>query len=202
MTQFRNSPDRLKAMKARTLADSKEFSDAAMKLDIDAALTRAGHVAQIGAVAAHMAGESIQRVGDRTSEGVINGAYGDVNNLMKPVVKELGPEAAAEVFSKPVTIDTIQGLAGVSDDKTLRLVIDGFARKGKHLQVTNDGLVRQPDFELPGNTANEKSGCPMAKNGNTPYFKQFTARAIETYSAAYLQNMPVNAREHMLRMFR
>lgn len=201
MNQQREHVDRLKATKTKTLVDAKRFADAAMQLEIDAVLQRAGRISKIGATAAHMAGESLLLVGDRISEGVINGAYMDVDKLMRPAVADLGAQRAVELFNKPGTYDTIQGLASVSNDHTISVILSGFSAKRKYLELTDDGLVRRPDFEFPDTKLNESDGCPMAARHRASYFNRFTARVIETYSAAYTQDMPLDKRDQIMRLF-
>lgn len=199
MTQQREMPDRRQAVKMRTLSDSREFANAAIKLDIDAVLQRAKIISQIGATAAHMAGESLLRTGDKISEGVIAGGYNDVNTLMYPIVQDMGIDDAAVIFEQQATLDTIQTLASVSDDNALSTILKGFAAKRKYLEITQDGLVPQIDFEIP--EPSSKKGCPMAAEQRKKYFDLFTARAIETYSAAYAADMPIDKIDQAKRFF-
>ncbi|MBC7512067.1 hypothetical protein H7142_00185 [Candidatus Saccharibacteria bacterium] len=173
-----------------TLQRAKEFTDTAMNLDLEDVLREAVTTRKIGQTAADITGRVLALEGDVRSKGIINGAYNDVHMLMKPTLERKGPEAVSDIFNQPGTRLTVQSLAHRTDDRGMRRITQEYAKGGKHLHVTSDGLVPVPGFKIPESYESSRGGCPFARNEKAAYYDKFTDRIVETYVRAHAQGMP------------
>lgn len=188
MSQNQERPKPLTAM--RSFARAKEFTNAAIALDIDAVLDDAKYPKNIGESASLMAGKSIALEGDDWSEGIVKGAYEDIYELMGPTLRADGTPAARELFYRDATVRTIAMIAGMTDDTGMKIIAHEYSEESKHLRVTPEGLVPLPDFALPENLVVPDAGCPFAGNGTGAQFSRFTGRIVDTYIRAHDAGMP------------
>lgn len=172
------------------MAAGKEFTDAAMDLEIDHVLDEARYRRCIGRTAAHLSGVALQREGDGTSKRLVFAAYDTLYDLMQPSLEVHGADETYELFTTPTTRDTILTLSKDIDSYGLSKMARQYRTQGNYLQMTDDGLSLDNAQPIPKKFESVRGGCPYAKAKNAPYFNEFTHRIIETYAEAHRRNMP------------
>lgn len=183
---FGRKPTNLKDL----LAAGKEFTDAAMDLEIDDVLKEARYQRRIGHAAAHLSGVAIQREGDGTSKRLVFAAYDTLYDLMHPSLEAHGADTAYDIFTAPVTRETILDLSENISSYGLSKIAYQYRTQGNYLHVTDEGLQLDEAQPIPKKFETVRGGCPYAKAKNAPYFNRFTDRIVETYAEAHRQNMP------------
>jgi hypothetical protein len=168
---------------------SKQFTDAALTLDIDRVLTHAKQKRRIAGVAAMISGLDLQLVGDGDSKQVVRAAYSSIYDLMRPSLREVGPDETARIFDQPTTQATIQNLSVSLDSSKFNKIAHTYATDGEYFEVTDDGLVLQSGVPIERMQARH-GGCPFAYSDSAPYFRKFVGRIVETYVTAESRQMP------------
>jgi hypothetical protein len=172
------------------LPRAKEFTDAAMDIDIGEVLREARTVRSIGHAAAKMSGVRLQLEGDGTSKRIISAAYQSLYDVMLPSLADLGADRTQELFRSDTTHATLTNLSSTMDSLEFSRLTYRYRQRGEHLEVTDAGLVVQPGFALSAAMEAKRGGCPYAKGGGSFYFNRFTDHIVETYAEAHRQNLP------------
>ena len=172
------------------LSRGKQFTDAAMELDIDDVLARAGRKRAIGRTAAKLSGQHLQLEGDYDSQRLVYAAYDGLYDLMRPSLAAEGADVAMEIFNAPTTRNTILELSRNLESRSFGDVAYHYASRGDFLQVTDDGLEVQAGVIFPQKFETKIGGCPYARAEDARYFNRFTDRIVETYAEAARRDMP------------
>ena len=179
-------PPSLKEMLAR----GKEFTDAAMDLEIGSVLDEARHMRKVGHTAARLSGVSLQREGDSDSKRLVFAAYESLYDLMRPSLQAIGPDATKDLFGTELTRRTLIDLSRNLDSYAFSRMTNKYRKGGDFFEVTDDGLRLQEGLVLPRKYEARHGGCPYAKTETAPYFNRFTDRIVETYAEAQRRDMP------------
>lgn len=179
-------PPSLKEMLAR----GKEFTDAAMDLEIDTVLEEARHMRKIGSTAARLSGVNLQREGDSDSKRLVFAAYESIYDLMRPSLLAIGPDATKDLFDTDLTRRTLLDMSRNLDSYAFSRMTHKYRNEGDYFEVTDDGLHLQEGLVLPRKFEARRGGCPYAKTETAPYFNRFTDRIVETYAEAQRRDMP------------
>lgn len=172
------------------LSRGKQFTDAAMELDIDAVLTHAGRKRMIGRKAAKLSGQHLQLEGDYDSQRLVFAAYDGLYDMMRPSLMNEGADTAAEIFNTPTTRDTILELSRNLESRSFGDVAYRYASRGDFLHITDDGLEVQHGIIFPQKFETKIGGCPYARAADARYFNRFTDHIVETYAEATRRDMP------------
>lgn len=179
---------------APTLRDAmtrgKDFTDAAIDLDIDEVLSHAKRKTKIAHSAAKLSGVHLQLEGDYDSQKLVYAAYDGIYDMMRPALESRGADETLQLFNQPTTRHTILDLSRTLDSAGFSKVAHHYATRGDYLQLSDDGLEKQPDYSVDKQYETRKGGCPYARGEDARYFNQVTDRIIETYVHAHDSGMP------------
>lgn len=189
MTTTQRSFGRPPSMKD-LLARGKEFTDAAMELEIDTVLRQAGRMRAIGWTAAKLSGVKLQREGDADSKRLVFAAYDNIYDLMAPSFRDIGPDATKELFDTELTRDTLVEASRNLDSSAFSRMAYRYRKNDEYFEMTDDGLVLQPDLTLPKKFEARRGGCPYAQTEAAAYFNRFTDRIVDTFTEASRRDMP------------
>ena len=173
-----------------SLSRGKEFTDAAMELDIHAVLSDAKRKNNVGRSAAKLSGVHLQLEGDYDSQRLVYAAYDGIYDMMRPSLEADGADVAAEIFNMPTTRATIIDLSRNLESRSFGDVAHHYATRGDYLHVTSDGLEIQPGIVFPRKFETKIGGCPYARAKDARYFNRFTDRIVDTYAEAERNDMP------------
>lgn len=172
------------------LSRGKEFTDAAMDLEIGSVLDAAGHMRKIGNTAARLSGVYLQREGDSDSKRLVFAAYDGVYDLMRPSLLALGPDATEDLFNTDLTRRTLLDMSRGLDSYAFSRMTYKYRNEGDYFEVTDEGIRLQEGLVLPKKFEARHGGCPYAQTETAPYFNRFTDRIVETYAEAQRRDMP------------
>jgi hypothetical protein len=172
------------------MTSGKEFTDAAMSIDILEVLRAANYKRNIGHTAAHLSGVKLESEGDATSKRIVFVAYDTIHDLMHPTLLTHGADAARDLFKSETTHATLADLSGTIDSYALSQMAHQYRTQGNYLHVGENGLIVDEDCVIPKEFLAKRGGCPYAKNTDNPYFNKFTDHVVDTYAGAHQRNMP------------
>lgn len=173
------------------LTTGKEFTDAAMDIDVEHVLRESRYKRNIGRTAANLSGVGLQREGDGTSKRIVFAAYDNLYDLLQPSFDTYGVDATQELFATDTTRETLLHLSTTLSSYGMGTVAHRYRTRGDYLHMTESGLELNTDSSaIPRKFESNKGGCPYAKAKGAPYFNQVADHIVETYALANLQNMP------------
>lgn len=175
---------------SESLPRGKEFTDAALSLDIATVLNESKITRKIGLTVARLSAESLQLEGDYASKRLVFAAYDGIYDLMKPSLKNSGIDDTVDMINSPLSRQTIVGLSRGLNSYSFSDVAYQYATRGKYLTVTDDGLGIQEGITFPESSESKIGGCPYAKSERAREFNIFTDRIVETYAEAHSRDMP------------
>ncbi|MDB5165426.1 MAG: hypothetical protein JWM00_316 [Candidatus Saccharibacteria bacterium] len=170
---------------------SKEFTDAAMSIDIDHVLYESREKRKIGRTAAHLSGVKLQLEGDSDSKRIIFAAYDTLYDLMQPSLVTHGSDTTQKLFTTDTTRATLLDLSTSISSYGVSTVAYKYRSRGDYLHMTESGLeLNESSMGIPKRFESNRNGCPYAKTKDAPYFNQFADHIVETYAQAHRQDMP------------
>jgi hypothetical protein len=189
-------PPSLKDMLAR----GKEFTDAAMDIEIDSVLHEARYTRKVGSTAARLSGVSLQREGDADSKRLVFAAYDNIYDLMRPSLQTHGADMTEKLFDTDLTRRTLLDMSRNLDSYSFSRMAYDYQKEGDYFEMTNDGLMLQKNIVIPHKFEARRGGCPYAKTEGAPYFNRFADHIVATYAEAHRRDMPDGWRQAVGRL--